>query len=265
MFFGAVLGPILLITIFSIAMIITVLFVLIRQVLRNHRQKTYSISKANPPPAGQTCKQILLLVCIMVLLGFSVTSFLLTTVWSGTSIDVAFGFRLAFLFCNSFQGFFIFVLLVFFNSEARNSWLKVLCPCCTRRDGISKSSSSDTAAQKTLKPGQFSRFSAASLNKSMTDQVERLKPDHEMKVINEAANLDYVDVDEDNIYEDLDEYEDLIEVDNKQNSNSVIQVEENATRQQEKMIKSAKQTKLQAAHYKAYSRFENNDDDDDYD
>ena len=186
-FFGAVLGPILLITIFSIAMIITVLFVLIRQVLRNHRQKTYSISKANPPPAGQTCKQILLLVCIMVLLGFSVTSFLLTTVWSGTSIDVAFGFRLAFLFCNSFQGFFIFVLLVFFNSEARNSWLKVLCPCCTRRDGISKSSSSDTAAQKTLKPGQFSRFSAASLNKSMTDQVERLKPDHEMKVINEAA------------------------------------------------------------------------------
>ena len=69
----------------------------------------------------------------------------------------------------------------------------------------------------------------------------------------------------DNIYEDFHEYEDLIEVDNKQNSNSVVQVEENATRQQEKMIKSAKQTKLQPAHFKAYSRFENNDDDDDYD
>ena len=92
----------------------------------------------------------------------------------------------------------------------------------------------------------------------MTDQVERLKSDHEMKVINEAANLDYVDVDEDNIYEDLDEYEDLIEVDNKQNSKlqTTREVEENATRQQEKMIKSCKTDQTPAAHFsEAYSRF----------
>ena len=124
-FFGAFLGPILLIIVFNTCSFITVVVVLVRRTLAKENRKL-SKNKLSLTPK-EACKMILSLSGIMSLLGL--TWVLSVFTFRTPNPNAAFALQWLFVFFNSFQGFFVFFFFVVLSADARNSWLILRYPC----------------------------------------------------------------------------------------------------------------------------------------
>lgn len=126
-FFGGFLGIIFLIILFNLSIYVIVIVILVRHnVARNKRQ--LKNNKIHIPPK-EACKLILSLSGIMTLLGLTWILSVFTSVGASTNRDASFGLQFMFVFFNSLQGFFFFIFFVILSSDARNTWLALLCPC----------------------------------------------------------------------------------------------------------------------------------------
>ena len=115
MFFGAFLGPILVVLLFNLVMMVAVVTVLVRHI-KNTMDRTMEQMK------WKTAFRLLISITgIMSLFG-------LTWIFGALTISGAsFPFQILFVVLNGFQGFFIFLFLCVFNTDARELWKELLC------------------------------------------------------------------------------------------------------------------------------------------
>ncbi len=114
-FFGAFLGPIFAVVLFNFAIFVLVVSVLIRHTKRKMTDNTNKTSKRK-----STFRALLSIVGVMSLFG-------LTWVFGAfTFREASIVFQYAFAICNSFQGFFIFLIFCVLAKDTRNLWLQAL-------------------------------------------------------------------------------------------------------------------------------------------
>ena len=107
MFFGAFLGPILLVMVFNFTAFITVMAVLVRHLLR----RTKGSNKM-----GTALQMTASVVSISALFG-------LTWVFGALTVSKAdLAFQVIFALSNSFQGFLIFIFFCALNKEVQLAW-----------------------------------------------------------------------------------------------------------------------------------------------
>ena len=114
MFFGAFLGPILAVLLFNLVMMIVVVTVLVRH-MRN------TMGRMKEQTKQKTSLRLLISITgIMSLFGLTWIFGALTI--SGASLP----FQILFVVFNGFQGFFIFLFLCVFSTDARKLWKESL-------------------------------------------------------------------------------------------------------------------------------------------
>ncbi len=127
-FFGAFLGPILLIIVFNTVIYSLVIRVLVKHNLQKNKHKLNKSSLT----ALEVIKLILSICGIMFLFGLTWIFAIFTFVSSNR--DVAFALQFIFALFNALQGFWIFFFFVLLNAEARESWKELLCPCRIKKE-----------------------------------------------------------------------------------------------------------------------------------
>ena len=125
-FFGALLGPILLVIVLNTFLFIPVIYVVIKHAI--NRQKQLNVNKLLISPK-EACKTVAVLFGFMVLLGLTWILSLLTAVGTSSDVNAAFAFHLLFNIFNSTQGFYIFICFVVLSSDARQYWKNTICRC----------------------------------------------------------------------------------------------------------------------------------------
>ena len=111
MFFGAFLGPILLIMVFNFTTFFVVMAVLVRHIVRRTKADTI----------GTAFQLATSVASISVLFG-------LTWIFGALTVSKAdLAFQVIFALSNSFQGFFIFVFFCLLNKEVRLAWKQFFC------------------------------------------------------------------------------------------------------------------------------------------
>ena len=159
-FFGAFLGPILLIILFNTCIFASVVVVVVKHTLARQKRKTAE-NKLDLPPK-EACRLILSLSGIMSLLGLAWILSLFTAVGVNTNRNAAFALQWMFAFFNSLQGFFVFFFFVVLSADARNSWLALLCPCFksaqtpTSKSSLRYTGKSSSAKGSILSSNQYS-------------------------------------------------------------------------------------------------------------
>ena len=131
-FWGAFLGPILLIMIFNMIVFISVIFVLIRHVRGTTSKLKQTIGY------GKVLRLMFSIGGVMSLFGLTWLFAILTISVRGLRET----FQILFTIFNSFQGFFIFVFFCVLNKEARDSWREVFSRGKKREPRLLKGSSS---------------------------------------------------------------------------------------------------------------------------
>lgn len=111
-FWGAFLGPILLVMVFNVIIFISVIFVLIRHVRGTTSQLKQMMGY------GKVLRLMFSIGGVMALFGLTWLFAILTISVSGLRET----FQILFTVFNSFQGFFIFLFFCVLNKEARDSW-----------------------------------------------------------------------------------------------------------------------------------------------
>ena len=114
MFFGAFLGPILAVLLFNLVMMVVVVTVLVRH-MRNTMGRMKEQTKQKT-----TLRLLISITGIMSLFGLTWIFGALTI--SGASLP----FQILFVVFNGFQGFFIFLFLCVFSTDARKLWKESL-------------------------------------------------------------------------------------------------------------------------------------------
>ena len=114
MFFGAFLTPILIVLLFNLVMMVAVVTVYVRHI-RNTMERTKEQMK------WKTAFRLLFSITgIMSLFG-------LTWIFGALTIsDASLPFQILFVVFNGFQGFFIFLFLCVFSTDARQLWKELL-------------------------------------------------------------------------------------------------------------------------------------------
>ena len=126
-FFGAFLGPILLVIVFN-----TVIYSLVIRVLVKHTiQKKRIDFKKSSFTVLEVIKLILSICGIMFLFGLTWIFAIFTFI--SPNRDISFALQFVFAFFNAFQGFWICLFFVFLNSEARESWKALIFPCAKKK------------------------------------------------------------------------------------------------------------------------------------
>lgn len=121
-FWGAFLGPILLIMSFNVVLFTCVIVALIRHQVRKGKSNHYESYKAKPKVKSVTVIRLLFSIGgIMAIFGLSWLFAIFTFSVTGIK-DV---FEILFTIFTSFQGFFIFLFFCVLNKEARDSWKQV--------------------------------------------------------------------------------------------------------------------------------------------
>ena len=132
-FFGAFLGPIILIMIFNVCIFISSSYVVIKlKINQQKRNQPLSNNKKVPMSSKDACKLLALLAGFMFLLGLSWVILMFTIIGADTNIYAAFAVQWLFVFFNSLQGFFLFVFFVVLNRDARKLWLVFFRSCCKK-------------------------------------------------------------------------------------------------------------------------------------
>lgn len=132
MFFGAFLGPIILLIIFNTLIFLCIGIVITKFKINKEKMKAAGEQK-HRMSSKEICKLLVSLTGFMVLLGLSWTLMLFTIVGVATNVYAAFTIQLLFNFFNSFQGFFLFVFFVALSPDARNSWKQLFLDRFKRR------------------------------------------------------------------------------------------------------------------------------------
>ena len=190
MFLGAFLGPILLVIIFNVGVFICSTFIIIKHMVRKSESKAKTGNKQNGQkklmPGNKACKLFLSLTGIMFLLGLSWMVLLFTFVGINHSIEAAFTIQLLFVFFNSFQGFFLFFLIVAINQDSRNQWTVLLCPWTKKK----KSASTTSRYRK------YTSSTGLTKDTSSSGQNTLEKKDNARELTNtssEGVNTDFID------------------------------------------------------------------------
>ena len=128
-FFGAFLGPIILITLFNIVIFFYAGFVITSMKLKQERKK--KAAHQNKTQKGQisskeVSKLLISVAGFMVLLGLPWIVMVFTVVGVATNIYAAFVIQLLFVLFNSFQGFFLFLFYVLISRDAREAWKELI-------------------------------------------------------------------------------------------------------------------------------------------
>ena len=128
-FFGAFLGPIILITLFNIVIFFYAGFVITSLKLKQERKK--KAAHQNKAQKGQisakeVCKLLISVAGFTVLLGLLWIVMVFTVVGVATNIYAAFAIQLLFVLFNSFQGFFLFLFFVLISCDAREAWKELI-------------------------------------------------------------------------------------------------------------------------------------------
>ena len=140
-FFGGFLGPILLVIIFNTVIYSLVIRVLIKHNLQKNKHKLDKTSLS----AVEAFKLVLSICGIMFLFGLTWIFAIFTFV--STNRDAAFALQFIFALFNALQGFWIFFFFVLLNSEARQSWTKLLFPCKQNNENAPSTSKTDISAK----------------------------------------------------------------------------------------------------------------------
>ena len=95
--------------------------------------------------------------------------------------NVSFIVQFFFAFCNTFQGFFIFIFFVILSSDSRNTWISLLCPRKVRKGKTSltstaaktKSSNVKVTSPVEKKPNKYENETLSNGKESMHLEVEK--------------------------------------------------------------------------------------------
>ena len=110
-FFGAFLGPILLIVVFNMFIFVTVVVIIFKH-------KIKKLGKVEKSKQIFNARELLSIMGIMTLFG-------LTWIFAAFTIrEASLTFQIIFALCNSFQGFFLFLFFCVFSSEVRQLWFQ---------------------------------------------------------------------------------------------------------------------------------------------
>ena len=121
-FFGAFLGPIVLVIVFNTVIFALVIRIIVKQNLEKNKRirDKYLLTKM------EVFKLTLSIWGLMLLFGLTWLISIFTFV--STNRDASFALQFIFAFFNALQGFWIFFFLVVLNSEARQGWKSILLP-----------------------------------------------------------------------------------------------------------------------------------------
>ena len=174
MFFGAFLGPILAVLLFNLVMMVVVVTVLVRH-MRNTMGRMKEQTKQKT-----TLRLLISITGIMSLFGLTWIFGALTI--SGASLP----FQILFVIFNGFQGFFIFLFLCVFSTDARKLWKESLSSSYNKFSTLQRShkgtDTSTISAGGTKRPkAAASTFALTSLSDRKSEQqILSFTSDHEV-------------------------------------------------------------------------------------
>ena len=138
-FFGAFIGPIFLVLVFTVIMFLATLIGILC-----HSRKSLKIKTPKKPAKRKgTARMMFSLFGVIVLFGGSWVFAVFTV--NGAPVTVTFAdgtlelFHLLFVVFTSLQGLFIFLVFVVFSKEARELWLRIFC--CRKKKKVTPPSS----------------------------------------------------------------------------------------------------------------------------
>lgn len=192
-FFGAVLGPILLVILLNTFLFIPIIYVVIKHSINRLNDRNLLISPK------ETCKTVAVLLGFMVMLGLTWILSLLTAVSTNSDVDSAFAFQLLFNIFNSTQGFYLFISFVALSSDARQHWNNLICRKCQRTKSVMTDSSNTTSLFSKKRSKQQSKIEDETFtaelftleNKDTSNSTGEFDED-ETEILNESEAEDHI-------------------------------------------------------------------------
>ena len=184
-FFFAFLAPIFAILIFNFIIFLLV----VRAIIRHHRNRYKDAEKGH---IKETIKILVSLVGITFLFGttwvFAVFTFI------STNAHASFASQLLFAIFNTLQGFFVFFFFVVLNSDARQAWQGLICPCKKKKKVQPVISTSSKLSAK-IDTGSSAGTLSSAVPSYQTSTLERNvqkynKQSHELLSFSNPATVD---------------------------------------------------------------------------